>query len=593
MNRKRFSFGLALVVVPLLVLRLAPQPAAAAAPSGGHPVAYVATASALQVIDTSTQQARKPVALSGVTATALAVTPDARFVLAASDNVPGVVAVDVAKNEAVSTATVGWQSPPVAMAITPDGKTAFALANFQLAELSIGPDGGLTTVTTIPFGEGFEMTDLAVTPDGHSLYLVNRLGGIGRFDLPITSPNPHNIQAPFGLGKIVIAPDGKRAYFTVAAGTCLTSTMQAGCGAGKVDELDLASGVITSGIDLTQPNKFIPDPVDLAIATSPSGSSALWVADADNSEVIEVPLPVPAGFTPAKVVSVGGNLTALAATPDGGRIEVTSAIGAVGVDTGKTATTCGRFCPAGNGPIVITPDQRPQASFTAAPDVAGKATSFDASLSSVAFGGIATYAWDFGDGAAQATNAPAVSHAYARPGTYHVTLVEGDAAGASESTSPASTIFTGHTMTRRGGPPARVTHDVAIGSGTGPTPTAPPGTSPSHPTPPTAGTPPQQTGTPSLTLAPVLGPPGTVVAVSGSGFPANAAVPLVWKPGIGAATAFADGTGAFHAQMLVLPRDELGHRLLQAQGSTLSAGFLVVPISVEPAGGSVQLLYRR
>jgi hypothetical protein len=117
-----------------------------------------------------------------------------------------------------------------------------------------------------------------------------------------------------------------------------------------------------------------------------------------------------------------------------------------------------------------------------------------------------------------------------------VTLVESDSAGASESTSPASTIFTGHSMTRRGGPPARVTHDVVIPSGPGPTPTLPVGTSPSHSTPPIAGTLPPQSGTATLTVAPVLGPPGTVVAVSGSGFPANAAVPLVWKPGIGTAT---------------------------------------------------------
>jgi hypothetical protein len=86
-----------------------------------------------------------------------------------------------------------------------------------------------------------------------------------------------------------------------------------------------------------------------------------------------------------------------------------------------------------------------------------------------------------------------------------------------------------------------------------------------------------------------------VVAVSGSGFPANTSVPLVWKPGIGTGTAFTDGTGSFHMQMLVLPKDELGPRLLQAQpaGSGPSAPFLVVPISVEPAGGNVQLLFRR
>jgi hypothetical protein len=300
---------------------------------------------------------------------------------------------------------------------------------------------------------------------------------------------------------------------------------------------------------------------------------------------------VPAGFTPTRAASVGGTPTALAATPDGSRIEVTTANGVVGVDTGKAAATCGRFCPTGNGPIAITPDQRPQASFTAGPGAAGKATSFDASSSSVAFGGVSTFAWDFGDGAAQATTSPATSHTYPKPGTYHAALVETDGAGASDATSPPSTIFTGHTMTRRGGPPARVTRDVTIQNSPNPTSSTPPGPSPVPPSPTPA--PPAQPGSPVINLVPAVGPPGTVVAVSGSGFPANTAVPLVWKPGIGTATAFADGHGTFHVQMLVLPRDELGPRRLQAPGFTPFADFLVVPISVEPAGGSVQLLFRR
>jgi PKD repeat protein len=540
------------------------------------------------------------VALPGVTATALAATPDARYVLAASQDVRGVVAVDVAKNQVVSNAVVSWQSPPVAMAITPDGKTAFALGNHQLAELAIGANGGLSTVTSTSFGEASFMTDLSVTPDGRSLYLLD-YSDLVRYDLPLAPQSPHLIQVnDRGLNRMVITPDGKKAYFTVTRGSCLTSTLQASCGPpGKIDELNLvnlANGQITNSIALTQPGKGTPDPIDLAIATSPSGSSALWVADQANSDVIEVPLPVPAGFTPTRVVSVG-TPTALAATPDGSRIEVTTANGVVGVDTGTASVICDlRHCPLGNGPIAITPDQRPQASFTAAPGVAGKATSFDASSSSVAFGGISTYAWDFGDGATQATAGPAVPHAYARPGTYHVTLVETDGAGATVATSPPSTIFTGRTMTRQGGTPARVTHDVTIPSPPKPTSTAPSSTSPavpSSPIPTTGLTPSAQSGTPAITLIPAVGPPGTVVAVSGSGFAANTSVALMWKPGIGTATAFTDGSGAFQAQMLILPKDQLGTRSLQAQGFGASADFLVVPISVEPAGASVQLLFRR
>jgi hypothetical protein len=469
------------------------------------------------------------------------------------------------------------------------------LTNFFLTQLSLDSQGHLTRITDTVVDYG-GLTDMAITPDGRSLYLVSSQGFLVRLDISPTGPTSFT-RIPVAqrmLGKMVITPDGATAYVTLASEPCLTSLVpSASCGvAGAIAEVDLVHQK-SSTFGIARPTGNRPNPIDLAIATSPSGSSALWVADGGNAEVIEVPLPVPPNFTPTKVAFLDSLLTAVAATPDGGRIEVTTRRGVIGVDTATAALTCDADCPGGNGPIAITPDQRPQASFTAAPGVAGKATSFDASSSSVAFGGVSTYAWDFGDGATQATTGAATSHTYAKAGTYRVALVETDGAGASEPTSPPSTIFTGHTMTRRGGPPARVTHDVTIPSGPGPTAPAPPGTSPLHPAPPTAVTP--QSATPTITVVPVLGPPGTVVAVSGSGFPANTAVPLVWKPGIGTGTAFTDGTGSFHVQMLVLPKDELGPRLLQAQpaGSGPSAPFLVVPISVEPAGGNVQLLFRR
>jgi len=140
-------------------------------------------------------------------------------------------------------------------------------------------------------------------------------------------------------------------------------------------------------------------------------------------------------------------------------------------------------------------------------------------------------------------------------------------------------------MTRRGGPPARATLQVVVPSvPTSPSPTsAKPSVTPTGP----------GTLTPKIAVSPELGPPGIVVAATGSGFPSDTPVTLVWKPGIGSATVTTDGHGAFKRFILVFDRDRLGDRLLQAQGFTATATFLVVPAPVAPPGGhDVQLLFR-
>ena len=99
--------------------------------------------------------------------------------------------------------------------------------------------------------------------------------------------------------------------------------------------------------------------------------------------------------------------------------------------------------------------------------------------------------------------------------------------------------------------------------------------------------------TPKIAVSPELGPPGIVVAATGSGFPSDTPVTLVWKPGIGSATVTTDGHGAFKRFILVFERDRLGDRLLQARGFTATTTFLVVPAPVAPPGGhDVQLLFR-
>jgi PKD repeat protein len=90
--------------------------------------------------------------------------------------------------------------------------------------------------------------------------------------------------------------------------------------------------------------------------------------------------------------------------------------------------------------------QVPVAHLSVTPAEAGQPTGFDASASTVAFGSISTYAWNFGDGSTASTSTPTTSHTYATPGPYTATVTETDSAGTS-----TTQVFTGQTMSRNGG----------------------------------------------------------------------------------------------------------------------------------------------
>ena len=136
----------------------------------------------------------------------------------------------------------------------------------------------------------------------------------------------------------------------------------------------------------------------------------------------------------------------------------------------------GTAVPLGGEPVnlVITADQAPVAALTVTAAAPGAATTFDASASTVRFGTIATYAWNFGDGATTTTTTPTTTHVYAIAGIYTATVIETSSGGTSTALQ-----FTGQTMSRNGGNQAVASSRFLIGTlddpGTTTTTTAPGG----------------------------------------------------------------------------------------------------------------------
>lgn len=95
-------------------------------------------------------------------------------------------------------------------------------------------------------------------------------------------------------------------------------------------------------------------------------------------------------------------------------------------------------------------------------------------------------------------------------------------------------------------------------------------------------------GRPSLAVVPALGRPGEATTVTGRGFVPSSAVTLRWRPGIGQWTVRVGGDGSFRTQVLVLPKDVEGRRVLEVlEGGATPAPYLVVPGSDQPAFNGV------
>jgi DNA-binding beta-propeller fold protein YncE len=233
---------------------------------------------------------------------------------------------------------------------------------------------------------------------------------------------------------VAVAPNGKTVY-----------ALSNGFGLTPIDTATNTAGIGPS-----------PCPDATALAITPDGKTAVVTcAGIGTASVVLVNL---ATLTVGNPISVGVGAEEVAISPNGSEAYVTSSaadeVTPIDLATGTAGTPITVSSPYG---IVISPDQAPVAAFTATPSLSKHYATFDASTSAAPGAPIAKYHWNFGDGKMATTSKSAVTHSYANPGTYTVTLTLTDNDGTS-----TEIVYTGQSVIRNGKQTARVAHVVTV-----------------------------------------------------------------------------------------------------------------------------------
>jgi len=399
-------------------------------------------------IDLGANVAGPVVATGGSGGLGVAIAPDARTAYVVNANQSGltgqITPVDLTSSPPVAEATIDIpDSPGNFIAITPDGRKAYMTDPRDGKVFPIDLTSSPATVgAAIVVGGNPE--GIAFSPDGSRAYVAMNAhtpGGTAEV-LPITVATDAVGMAITGLGPhpyaIAVTPDGTKAYVTDAGAGTNGNVYPVALPAGPVG-LPISLGASTAGIAVA------PDGLT---AYAAAGGSVVPIDVSNDSAGIPIP--------------VSGGAYAIAVTPDSKTVYVTNETGAtvtpIDVATGTAGTAISSVGSAPQG-IAITPDQAPVANFAVASAAPGSATSFDASSSTVRFGTIVKYVWDYGDGTPVATTStPTTSHVYASANTYTATVTETDSAG----TSVESEAYTGQTASSVGSSSARTTRTVVI-----------------------------------------------------------------------------------------------------------------------------------
>ncbi|HLN04744.1 MAG TPA: PKD domain-containing protein [Acidimicrobiales bacterium] len=370
------------------------------------------------------------------TAGELAITPNGRTAYLAIEFSSEVLPIDLA-NHTFST-PIKVHNSPVAIAITPNGASAYVLGYLNASEATVVPikTSNGTAGKAIAVGplESAGPGGIAVTPNGKTVWVASSENGT----ISPISVATGKLGTPIAVGAfpiaIAVTPDGTTAWVANSLDN-------------DIVPVDLANGKVGKKVGLAG------SPAQLSI--TPSGQYAFVPLDSPATGAVRVglggshPVQKISLLDPSKSPLVAG---AVAVAPAGNMAFFGSSsegyVTPVGVATAKQTTSIALSGGVSEvAAIAITPDQAPTARFTV--KVSGDKVALNASTSSAWFGTIANYAWTFGDGASSHSASATTTHTYRKAGNYTITLIVTDSLGTS-----TTLVFTGQTVSRNGGPRA-------------------------------------------------------------------------------------------------------------------------------------------
>jgi YVTN family beta-propeller protein len=424
-------------------------PALSAGAQSAAPSVFVTNSkgNSVSVIDSATNAVTATVHV-GSGPLGAAITPNGHFVYVSNHGSNNVSVINAATNTVVATVAVGLQ--PIGTAIAPNGQDVY-VANHGLNNVSEIATATNTVVATVPVGSG--PFPVAINPNGQQVYVA----GTESHEMSVIATATNTVVATVKLPKsdphwIAVAPSGQTAY---VANDIVN-------GASTINVVNLATDKVTS----TFTNGSAAENHFEGMAISNDGTTA-YVSDHHICTVSVINL---ATQTVTATIPVGDHPESVALSPDGSEAFVNNSGPNAGAQCSTNENTTSVIdtatdtlvanIPVGVEPqrgLAVTPDQAPVASLSVTPAPHGSPTSFNASASTVEFGTISSYAWNFGDGHTATTPTPTTTHTYASAGSYTASVTETDSAGTS-----TTQVFTGQEPSLNGGPSATTSKTFSI-----------------------------------------------------------------------------------------------------------------------------------
>lgn len=279
----------------------------------------------------------------------------------------GIGAGDLLSPLSPPTVPTGGSGSPQAVAVSPDGRSAYVVnlgplpppfgnGTGSVSEYDIDPaTGALSPKTTSSVPAGGFAEAIAVSPDGRNAYVANGDSTVSQYTIDtgtgaLSPMTPATVpDAGFG-SSVAVTPDGKSVYVATLAGSV------------SQYDVDPATGALTAKSPATIDTGGAPR----GVAVTPDGKSA-YVTDSSGGRVLQYSIdPVTGSLSPKAPLSAaaGSQPYGIAVSPDGRSAYVTNAtfdgapsdtVSQYNVDpvTGLLSPKTPATVPAGTAPVAI------------------------------------------------------------------------------------------------------------------------------------------------------------------------------------------------------------------------------------------------